>query len=124
MLHHLFAYPAQSNFNGMKYPLEWCEQVQRGHLHPSGVNCHGNWHVVLDLSALIPTSSISLDNWQPDFAVLSFYKWLGYPTGLGALLVHRRVEEQLCRGFFGGGSVLAYTPWDSFCMRRRSVVER
>jgi hypothetical protein len=42
---------------------------------------------------------------QPDFVVFSFYKMLGYPTGLGALLVRRRVAHLLNRVYFGGGTV-------------------
>jgi molybdenum cofactor sulfurtransferase len=34
---------------------------------------------------------------QPDFVVFSFYKMLGYPTGLGALLIRRRVAHLLNR---------------------------
>jgi molybdenum cofactor sulfurtransferase len=42
---------------------------------------------------------------QPDFVVFSFYKMLGYPTGLGALLVRRRAAHLLNRVYFGGGTV-------------------
>ena len=30
----LFAYPAEDNFAGVKYPLEWIEKVQKGHFNP------------------------------------------------------------------------------------------
>lgn len=30
----LFAYPAEDNFAGVKYPLEWIQKVQKGHLNP------------------------------------------------------------------------------------------
>lgn len=32
---------------------------------------------------------------RPDFVTLSFYKMFGFPTGLGALLVHRRSVDLL-----------------------------
>ena len=30
----LFAYPAEDNFAGVKYPLEWIQKVQKGHFNP------------------------------------------------------------------------------------------
>lgn len=30
----LFAYPAEDNFAGVKYPLEWIERVHNGHFNP------------------------------------------------------------------------------------------
>ncbi|KAL7976901.1 hypothetical protein Chor_008850 [Crotalus horridus] len=38
---HLFCYPAQSNFSGVKYPLAWIEEIQCGKLCPSQI--HGKW---------------------------------------------------------------------------------
>ena len=34
----LFAYPAEDNFAGVKYPLEWIEAVQKGRFNPVGCN--------------------------------------------------------------------------------------
>ena len=38
---------------------------------------------------------------------LSYYKMFGYPTGLGALLVHKRAVPALMKRkrYFGGGTV-------------------
>lgn len=38
---------------------------------------------------------------------LSYYKIFGYPTGLGALLVHKRAVPALMKRkrYFGGGTV-------------------
>ena len=99
----LFAYPAQSNFSGVKHPLEWIDLA-----HERG------WDVLLDCTAFAPTSRLDLSTWQPDFAAVSFYKMFGYPTGLGALLVRRRALERLRRPWFSGGTVVAATVGGDF----------
>jgi selenocysteine lyase/cysteine desulfurase len=94
--HNLFAYPAQSNFSGVKHPLEWIAQAQeRG------------WDVIVDSAAFVPTSRLDLSAWKPDFAPVSFYKMFGYPTGLGALLARRPALDRLKRPWFSGGTVVA-----------------
>ena len=92
----LFAYPAQSNFSGVKHPLEWIDLA-----HERG------WDVLLDCAAFAPTSRLDLSRWQPDFVAVSFYKMFGYPTGLGALIVRRRALQRLRRPWFSGGTVVA-----------------
>jgi molybdenum cofactor sulfurtransferase len=94
--HNLFAYPAQSNFSGVKHPLEWIGLAQeRG------------WDVIVDSAAFVPTSKLDLSVWKPDFVPISFYKMFGYPTGLGALLARRQALERLERPWFSGGTVVA-----------------
>jgi molybdenum cofactor sulfurtransferase len=92
----LFAYPAQSNFSGVKHPLEWIDAAHE----------HG-WDVLLDAAAFVPSNRLDLSRHKPDFVALSFYKLFGYPTGLGALLVRREAAERLRRPWFSGGTVLA-----------------
>jgi molybdenum cofactor sulfurtransferase len=94
--HSLFAYPAQSNFSGVKHPLEWIDLA-----HERG------WDVLLDCAAFAPTSRLDLSKWEPDFVAVSFYKMFGYPTGLGALIARRRTLERLQRPWFSGGTVVA-----------------
>ncbi len=91
---HLFAYPAQSNFSGVKHPLALVAEA-----HDAG------WDVLLDAAAFVPTNRLDLQQVQPDFVTLSFYKMFGYPTGVGALLVHKRALGKLCRPWFAGGTV-------------------
>ncbi|HRQ41372.1 MAG TPA: aminotransferase class V-fold PLP-dependent enzyme [Chloroflexota bacterium] len=91
---HLFAFPAQSNFSGVKHPLEYIELA-----HQKG------WDVLLDAAAFVPTNRLDLQAVQPDFVSLSFYKMFGYPTGIGALLVHKRALGKLHRPWFAGGTV-------------------
>jgi selenocysteine lyase/cysteine desulfurase len=45
------------------------------------------WKVLLDAAAFVPTRPLDLTATPADFVTVSFYKMLGYPTGLGALLV-------------------------------------
>lgn len=90
----LFAFPAQSNFTGVKHPLSLVEEA-----HARG------WHVLLDAAAFVPTNRLDLRHVRPDFVTLSFYKMFGYPTGVGALLVRRDAISLLRRPWFAGGTV-------------------
>uniref|UniRef100_A0A2I3LK03 Molybdenum cofactor sulfurase n=1 Tax=Papio anubis TaxID=9555 RepID=A0A2I3LK03_PAPAN len=83
-LPHLFCYPAQSNFSGVRYPLSWIEEVKSGRLHPI----------------------------------------FGFPTGLGALLVHNRAAPLLRKTYFGGGTASAYLAGEDFYIPRPSVAQR
>ena len=90
----LFAYPAQSNFSGVRHPLEWVSLAQaRG------------YRVLLDAAALVPTTRLSLKQVPADFVALSYYKVFGYPTGVGALVARHDALAELRRRYFGGGSV-------------------
>jgi molybdenum cofactor sulfurtransferase len=91
---NLFCYPAQSNFSGVKHPLEWVE-------HAKALG----YDVLLDAAAYVPTNPLSLREVRPDFVCLSFYKMFGYPTGVGALLARRELLPKLQRPWFGGGTV-------------------
>src|SRR5262245_14520579 len=93
---NLFAYPAQSNFSGVKHPLEWIELARS----------HG-WDVIVDCAAFVPTNRLDLSVHKPDFVPISFYKLFGYPTGIGALLARRDALEKLHRPWFSGGTVVA-----------------
>ncbi len=90
----LFAYPAQSNFSGVKHPLDLIGKAQSK-----------GWRVLLDAAAFVPTSRLDLTAAQPDFVTLSFYKMFGYPTGVGALLIRRSALASLKRPWFAGGTV-------------------
>ena len=93
--HNLFAYPAQSNFSGVKHPLAWIAAAQQR-----------GWDVLLDCAAFVPTSRLDLAAVKPDFVALSFYKLFGYPTGAGALLARRDALARLRRPWFSGGTVV------------------
>jgi molybdenum cofactor sulfurtransferase len=91
---HLFAYPAQSNYSGVRHPLDWIPGAQaRG------------WDVLLDASAFVPTNRLDLSRWHPDFVAISWYKLFGYPTGIGSLVVRRAALARLRRPWFAGGTI-------------------
>lgn len=91
---NLFAYPAQSNFSGVKHPLDLVAKAQ-----------NKGWDVLLDAAAFVPTNRLDLAAVRPDFASVSFYKMFGYPTGVGALLIRRPAFAKLKRPWFAGGTI-------------------
>lgn len=92
--HGLFIYPAQSNFSGVQYPLEWVLEA-----HKRG------WDVMLDSAAFVPTNRLDLSKYHPDFAPISFYKMFGYPTGIGCLIARKEALRKLTRPWFSGGTI-------------------
>ena len=90
----LFAFPAQSNFSGVRHPLDWVRLAQQR-----------GYRVLVDGAALVPTKALSLARVPADFVSISFYKIFGYPTGVGALVARRDALRALRRRYFGGGSV-------------------
>ena len=91
---NLMAFPAQSNFSGVKHPLALVASARAA-----------GWHVLLDAAAFVPGNRLDLRAVSPDFVVMSFYKMFGYPTGVGCLLVHNETLKSLRRPWFGGGTV-------------------
>ena len=91
---NLFAFPAQSNFSGVKHPLDIVEEA-----HARG------WDVLLDAAAFVPTNRLDLKLVRADFVSVSFYKMFGYPTGVGCLLVRNGTLPKLQRPWFAGGTV-------------------
>ena len=90
----LFAYPAQSNFSGVKHSLSLVADARRL-----------AYRVLLDAAAFLPGNPISLRSARPDFLVLSMYKLFGFPAGLGALVARREALAELERPWFAGGTV-------------------
>ena len=98
----LFAYPAQSNMNGHRLPLNWSGRLR-------DTASRHNYHLctLLDAAALVSTFPLDLSNVSkaPDFTSLSFSKMFGFPD-LGALIVRKESSHHLChRKYFGGGTV-------------------
>lgn len=91
----LFAFPAQSNFSGVRHPLSLVEEARKR-----------GFDVLVDIAAYAPSRAISLRDVPADFAALSFYKLFGYPTGVGALIARREALARLHRTWFAGGTVL------------------
>jgi selenocysteine lyase/cysteine desulfurase len=92
---NLFAFPAQSNFSGMQHPLEWIDEAKAL-----------GWDVLLDAAAFVPTNRLDLSRVKPDFVSLSFYKIIGYPTGVGALIARKEVLAKLHRPWYAGGTIV------------------
>jgi molybdenum cofactor sulfurtransferase len=91
---NLFAYPAQSNYSGVRHPRDWIEHArERG------------WDTLLDAAAFVPASRLDLTRWRPDFVAISWYKVFGYPTGIGSLVVRRDTLARLARPWFAGGTI-------------------
>lgn len=117
----LFAFPAEDNFAGVKYPLSWIKKVQDGYFHDVGFcllfHYQGKkWLVLLDAAAFIPTNRLDLSLVKPDFVTMSFYKVFGYPTGLGALLIRNENINILNKLYWGGGTVSVASDQDHFCV--------
>ena len=92
----LFAFPAQSNFSGRKYPLAWIGRLARGEFSFQR-RFPGQWLSVLDAAAYVSTSPLDLSLHKPDFVTLSFYKMMGFPTSTGKSF-KRRVRYKLLIG--------------------------
>ncbi|PSN61744.1 PLP-dependent transferase [Corynespora cassiicola Philippines] len=105
----LFAYPAQSNMNGRRLPLNWSSRLRSSGRHPQT-------YTLLDIAALVSTSPLDLSDHDtaPDFLTLSFYKTFGSPD-LGALIVRKSAAHVFDkRRYFGGGTTELITcdqPW-------------
>jgi selenocysteine lyase/cysteine desulfurase len=91
----LFAYPAQSNFSGVRHPLSWVYRAQAA-----------GYDVLLDAAAFVPTSRLDLSVVKPEFVTISWYKMFGFPTGIGCLLARRDALARLRRPWFSGGTIM------------------
>jgi molybdenum cofactor sulfurtransferase len=95
----LFAYPAQSNMNGRRLPIDWASRIRSAGTAPS--------YTLLDAAAYASTSPLDLGTTgvKPDFVALSLYKTFGFPD-LGALIVRKASAHIFARRqYFGGGTV-------------------
>lgn len=106
----LVAFPAQSNFSGVRHPLGLVDRA-----HELGFD------VLLDAAAFLPTSPLSLRDVRPDFLALSLYKIVGYPSGVGALVARHEALARLRRPSFSGGTVEAVSAWDDVHVLKRDA---
>ena len=103
---NLFAFPAEENFAGKKFDLNW---IQKFRTTDIGSNFNkGKWFVLLDAAAFLPTNKLDLKKYPADFVVMSFYKIFGYPN-LGALIVRNDALKYLEKRDFSGGTVVIAT---------------
>ncbi|XP_077244014.1 molybdenum cofactor sulfurase-like [Tasmannia lanceolata] len=80
----LLIYPAQSCLSGVRHSLNWIIDAQQN-----------GWKVLLDVSSALPTLTVDLSLYQPEFVVGSLYHMFGYPSNVGFLLV-RRNSHSVC----------------------------
>ncbi|GFH55160.1 hypothetical protein CTEN210_11636 [Chaetoceros tenuissimus] len=116
---HLLVMPLECNFTGNK--MEKAQEIIAQSRQSSG-----NWYTCLDIAKAASTSSINLKKLDPDFAVVSFYKIFGAPTGIGALFVKRSSKDVLLknggkRRYFGGGSVDIALPNLDYSIKRNTL---
>ncbi|KAF9128958.1 hypothetical protein BGW39_004610 [Mortierella sp. 14UC] len=117
-IYNLFAYPAQCNFGGRRFPLSWPRQIKSRLDTPTQKNL-----VLLDAASYVMTAELDLSDLvsSPDFVVVSFYKMFGFPTGLGAVIVKTELADKLKKSYFGGGTVSAITSDESWQVYRTSL---
>jgi molybdenum cofactor sulfurtransferase len=108
----LFAYPAQSNMNGTRFPLHWCHRVRE--------KTSRQVFTLLDAAGLASTAPLNIASCHPDFTVLSLYKIFGFPD-LGVLIV-RKASGSIFgkRRYFGGGTVDMVTCGEQSWHERKS----
>uniref|UniRef100_A0A915EPA3 MOSC domain-containing protein n=1 Tax=Ditylenchus dipsaci TaxID=166011 RepID=A0A915EPA3_9BILA len=110
----LFVLTAMSNFCGCKYDLRVVSRMQEDL----------GWSVCLDAAALAGCSQLNLQQaGLPHFVAISFYKMFGYPTGLGALLVHRDHAHLLHKTTYFGGGTVDFASDTSLFVQHRSQLE-
>jgi selenocysteine lyase/cysteine desulfurase len=90
----LLAFPAQSNFSGVRHDLRLIAAAR-------AKGCD----VLIDAAGLSPGGCADLHAWPADFIALSFYKMFGLPTGVGALIARHDALARLRRPWFAGGTV-------------------
>eukprot|EP00930_Biecheleria_cincta_P082306 TRINITY_DN72063_c0_g1_i1.p1 TRINITY_DN72063_c0_g1~~TRINITY_DN72063_c0_g1_i1.p1 ORF type:complete len:791 (+),score=108.86 TRINITY_DN72063_c0_g1_i1:79-2451(+) len=122
--HHLFTFPGEDNITGARHDIAaWVQHTHRGLL---GDGRGGRWHVCLDASKLLTCKRLILDPiHKPDFIVMSFYKIVGAPTGIGALLVRRTALPLLIQSkvYHGGGSAIVAATLEKKAKKRDGSAE-
>jgi molybdenum cofactor sulfurtransferase len=160
-VHHLLVLPVECNFGGDRFDWSSTVSAARNSTYATRITfksvhsdsdvsairiCH-KWHVLLDTAKAAATSEVNLATMVPsgpDFAIVSFYKMFGSPTGLGALFikkqqyneakkqrtdVNKNSDDDLdvtidrqpnVRHYFGGGSVDIVLPHVDFTVPRNS----
>ncbi|KAL3734047.1 hypothetical protein ACJRO7_023404 [Eucalyptus globulus] len=121
----LFAMPSECNFSGVRFNLDLVSIIKEdservledSHFH------RGKWMVLIDAAKGCATRKLDLSKCPADFVVLSFYKLFGYPTGLGALIVHETAAKLLRKTYFSGGTVAASMADVDFVKRREGIEE-
>ncbi|XP_022947409.1 molybdenum cofactor sulfurase isoform X2 [Cucurbita moschata] len=123
--YNLFAFPSECNFSGLKFSLELVKTVKEDSIRYSdgSPSSNGHWKVLIDAAKGCATEPPDLSKYPADFVVFSFYKLFGYPTGLGALIVHTDAAKLLKKTYFSGGTVAASIADIDFVKQREGIEE-
>ncbi|XP_057461598.1 molybdenum cofactor sulfurase isoform X2 [Actinidia eriantha] len=123
--YNLFAFPSECNFSGSRFSLHLVNTIKNdtNRVMPGSPYLKGRWMVLIDAAKGCATEPPDLSKYQADFVVISFYKLFGYPTGLGALIVHAEAAKLLKKTYFSGGTVAASIADIDFVKRREGVEE-
>ncbi len=87
---NLVAFPAECNFSGKLFNQDKIEELK-----------DENTFILLDTSKYLTCRKL---NSKPDFITVSFYKIFGELTGLGSLIMSKRVLSKINKKYFGGGT--------------------
>uniref|UniRef100_A0A803LE67 Molybdenum cofactor sulfurase n=1 Tax=Chenopodium quinoa TaxID=63459 RepID=A0A803LE67_CHEQI len=122
---HLFAFPSECNFSGMRFNLDLIRALkeQSEDTFNDTILTKGRWLVLIDAAKGCATEPPDLSKYPADFVVLSFYKIFGYPTGLGALIVRNEAAKLLKKTYFSGGTVAASIADVDFVKHRDGIEE-
>ncbi|UZJ56032.1 hypothetical protein CBS101457_005352 [Exobasidium rhododendri] len=112
----LLALPLQCNATGKRYnDLVSSVLTAREEAEKANISSPRKIFILLDIASyLSPSTNLPLhsdSSHQPDFLCFSFLKILGYPSGLGGLLILRESAPVLLTGkqYYGGGTLEAVT---------------
>eukprot|EP00759_Apiculatamorpha_spiralis_P014660 PhF_6_TR21201/c0_g2_i2/m.30604/K15631/ABA3; molybdenum cofactor sulfurtransferase len=103
----LFAFPAECNFSGRRVDIR-PQAIQRiRQLLLSYLGHRARVCILIDGAARAGKDDIQLDGSTADFFTVSFYKFLPYHAGVGALLVRKGAGYSFLEGkqYFAGGTV-------------------
>lgn len=124
----LLALPLQCNATGKRFN-KLVASVLRARKEAESTTLKRNVYILLDVASyLSPSTNLPLLTehcHQPDFLCFSFLKILGYPSGLGGLLILRDSASILLSGkqYYGGGTLEAITSRQHWKKPAREITE-
>eukprot|EP00918_Siedleckia_nematoides_P076423 GHVU01167023.1.p1 GENE.GHVU01167023.1~~GHVU01167023.1.p1 ORF type:complete len:277 (+),score=52.50 GHVU01167023.1:25-855(+) len=89
-----------------------------------GLSDDCEWHTLVDAAAFVPMKYLDASLYPADFIAISFYKMMGYPSGLGALVLNNESSHTLKKKYFGGGSVVAAACESRWCKQKADTTHR
>jgi molybdenum cofactor sulfurtransferase len=127
----LFALPAESNFNGLLYPLSILKEFP---MSPGQFGAHStnpaqyHWFTLLDASKFTASHALNLAIYPADFTLVSGYKTFGFPTGISALICSEKATKLLLSrehladsSYFGGGTIDFMQPTQNFAVFKQNL---